>query len=311
MSKRWSQVVRSVLHRGRHVLPVVVSAGLLTWVVWKITPQKLLHALSAVNWPLLLLLTLAQLVVLFLWDALSLWWLFSRPDKDLPFRSVLRARADSSVWTAVNVEIGQGVMAAELARAGYVSVAAVASRTILAALVDFSCLLTLGLVGWFLRPDPRVAWIEWVCVVGLAVLGALAGAVWLLPRRWKQWLIHKHWMEWLAWWRWRHSLLLWGQRLVLFVLVLVYAGLGLAVCGVHVTARLVLGVIPFALVSEAIPSSGGLGTREAALLLLLNPTGGERAAVIGFSLIWTVVVMLGRIVIGLASHFLPRWKGSA
>jgi hypothetical protein len=93
----------------RHVLPVVVSVGLVTWLIWSITPQKLYQAFTTSAWPWLVVATVVQLVVLFLWDTFSLWWLFSQPDRRSPFAVVLRARTNSILWSAINLEIGQGV----------------------------------------------------------------------------------------------------------------------------------------------------------------------------------------------------------
>ena len=67
-----------------------------------------------------------------------------------------------------------------------------------------------------------------------------------------------------------------------------------------------VGLGPFVMLAEALPGTGGLGEREAALLYLLDPPEEQRAVVLSFGLIWSTVIILGRITIGLVSALLPR-----
>lgn len=208
----------------------------------------MLSALSPSVWPWLVLATLVQFVVLFLWDTVSLWWLFSLPDRPLPFRPVLRERVDASLWTAVNVHLGQGIFAWKMARMARISVADALGRATALVVFDSIILLTLGLVGSF-------------------------------------WL--------------------YAQRLILFLFTLAYAGFCLAICRFPVDARTVLSVIPLVLIAEGLPSTGGLGQREVALVYLLQPqTAEQRAVLLSFGLIWSVVVILGRLMVGLVGHWL-------
>jgi hypothetical protein len=126
---------------------VVISVGLVSWIVWKVSPREIAAALSTSASPWLVLATVVQLVVLFLWDTLSLWWLFSQPDRRLPFRAVLRLRTDSALWTAVNLEIGQGVFAWELAKRTGMPVATALGRCVVLALFDFGTLQSLALAA--------------------------------------------------------------------------------------------------------------------------------------------------------------------
>jgi hypothetical protein len=92
----------------------------------------------------------------------------------------------------------------------------------------------------------------------------------------------------------------------MFLLVLIYAWAGLTICRFPVDVRTVVGVIPFVLLAESLPGTGGLGERETALVYLLHAGGEERAVLLRFGLTWSVVVILGRVSIGLISWFLPR-----
>ena len=298
---------RKLLHIGRRVAPVLISIGLIAWLVWSIGAQKLLRAMSSTAWPWLLLATLVQLVALFAWDTVCMWWLFSRPARRLPFWTFLRVRTDAVLWSAVNLEIGQAVFAYNLAKKLGMPVSEALGRCFLLALFDFGTLQSLALVTSFLEPNPYIAYLRWICVASVAGLVVLVVGLHFLPTSWRQWLESKTWANWLAWWSWRDSVRLWAMRLVLFLLVILYAGIGLLICRIPVDVLTVLNVIPFVMIAESLPGTGGLGERETALVYLLSPDSSrERAMLLTFGLTWSTVVILGRVVIGLVSRSLPR-----
>jgi hypothetical protein len=55
---RRGRVLRATLHYERKVVPFLISFGLVTWLIWKVTPEKLLVVLSTSSWPWLLLASL-------------------------------------------------------------------------------------------------------------------------------------------------------------------------------------------------------------------------------------------------------------
>ncbi len=308
MAGSWREVGRALLRWGRQALPFLVSGGLVTWLIWSVSPGQLFSALSSTVWPWLVAATLVQLIILFLWDAVSQWWLLSLPDHPLPFWAVFRERVDATLWTAVNVQLGQGVFTWNVVRkCGQPSLTDAFGRTAVLGLYDFGICMVLGFIGSFLKSDPLIWVLRWVCLGGLVSLLILELLVVLLPAGWRDQLVRQGWLGWLTWWRWRHSLELAGQRLVLFLLVLVYAGVGLALCGFPADIRTVLSVIPLVLVAEGLPSTGGLGQREVALVYLLQPeTSEQRATLLSFGLIWSVGIILGRLGIGLVGRWLHR-----
>ncbi len=308
MATNWRAVWSKVLHYGRWVVPPLISIGLVTWLIWNITPAKLAHVISSGIFPWLLLATLVQLIVLFLWDTFCLWWLFSQPDRHLSRRKVLRARADSVLWSAINLEIGQGVFAWRLAKLTGDSVKVAIGRCLLLTLFDFGTLQSLALVGSFLKPDPLIQTLRWICVGSVFGLLILVVILRFLPDRWRQWLEQKDWSGWLKWWDWRDSLMLVALRLIMFLLVLVYAGVCLMICRFPADVRTVVGVIPFVLLAESLPGTGGLGERETALVYLLHPAAGQEAVLLTFGLTWSTVIILGRVAIGLVSSLLPQAK---
>jgi hypothetical protein len=305
VANTWRELGSAFVYRTRRLLPLLISVALVGWLIWKITPQKLGQAFSTVNWPWLIAATLVQLVVLFLWDAIALWWLFSQHSQRLSFWTVLRARTDSSLWSAINLEIGQGVFAWKLAKALNGPVLAALGRCFLLAMFDSGTLLSLGLVGSFLSTNPIIHYLGWICVAGVSAYAGLVLTLQFLPRGWRAWLAGKEWASWLGWWSWRHSLVLWALRLVLFLLVFLYVWVGLLICGIPESARNVFGVFPFVLLAESLPGTGGLGERETALYYLLGATAEQRAVLVSFGLIWSTVIILGRVGIGLISSWLP------
>ncbi len=306
MSGTWYQNAKKLLHWGRQAAPVAISLGLVGWLIWTISPEALLEALSTWASPWLVLATLGQLVVLFLCDALTMWWLYSLPDRPLSFRTVLRARLDTTLWMAVNQQLGMALFAYRLSGPTRMSAKETLGRCIALGLCDFGILLALGLAGSFLRYDPVIDVLRWICVGCLSGILALVLIVHFLPASWRDWLAGWEGLSWLGWWSWRHSFWLVLQRLILFLLLLLYAGVCLAICGFPADVRTVVGVIPFVLLAESLPSTGGLGNREFALVYLLKPSSGEqRALLLAFGLIWSTVVMLGRIAIGVAAKWIP------
>jgi hypothetical protein len=292
-----------LLRAARRCVPVLVSAGLVAWLVWRVSPASLARAAAVLNWPALALLTLVELSALLLWDTVCLRWLFSLPDRPLPFRTVLRARARSYLWLVLNYELGQGVLAWDLAKARGLSLTSAIGRCVLLALHDLAVLFSLGLGAALLNPDPRVRPLRWVCGVGLPVLAALALALSLLPTRWRRRLAPR--ADWLDWWGWRHSAALLGLRLPFFVIIAGYVATGLTLAGIPLDTGEVCRVVPLVLLTETLPSISGLGTRDTALLGLLHPSPELRAVVLAFSLLWSTVQLVGRTTVGLAAWWLP------
>ncbi len=313
--ERWATIRRHipawVPRAWPHVkrwLPLVVSVGLIAWLIWTTTPQKLLAALQSLDWPWVVGISVAQVIILFTWDTFCLWWLFKQPDRRVPLGPLFRARCDSVLWSAINLEIGQAVFAYKLARVLGKSVAEALGRCVLLAFFDFGTLQALALVGSFFLLTPLTHNLRWIPVVSVSGVVVLTFLLHFLPQRWRDWLTRKNWGKPLDWWTWRHSLILSGLRLTMYGLMLIYAGVGLSLCGVPMTARRTVGIIPYVLVAESLPGTGGLGERETALVYLLDPEPSQWAVVLSFGLVWSVVTILGRVGIGLASWALPRTK---
>jgi hypothetical protein len=284
-------------------MPLLVSVGLLVWLVYRISPQALVAAASQLNCPRLCLVFSAMVLALYLWDSVCLHWLFAEPGLPLSFSKVLRARGSSYAASAVNYELGQGLVAWELARAQGTSLVSALGRCLLLAAHDVAVLLTLGLAGSLLIDTTIARGIMGFCAIGLTVLIVVGLLAYFFPR-WRherRTIGGEHF--WPRSWTWGRSLQLSGMRGIYYAIILAAVGLGLEVAPVPVGRQVVFGAVPVVLLADGLPISvSGLGTRETALLSLIDAP--QPGALLAFSLIWSAVLMTGRLLIGLVHWWL-------
>jgi hypothetical protein len=169
---------------------------------------------------------------------------------------------------------------------------------------DLLVLLSLGWIGAALNADARAVSWQRFCVCGLLGLLVLPFAARLLPGRWYTRLVQARGGFWISSWTWRKSFKLLLLRSVYYLLFILYTSVGLALCLIPVGLETVCSVVPLVLLVDGLPISvSGLGTRETALLYLLDPE--QPATLLAFSLIWSSGLTLGRLTIGLAHWWTP------
>ncbi len=290
--------------RWKAWLPPLVSAGLVGWLVWRVSPSALREAAVRQNLAILVPATFGLVAALYLWDAVCLRWLFARPGRRVRYAAALLARGVSYLVGVVNYELGQAALAWLMARAVGMGLLPAVGRCVLLAVHDGTVLLTLGLIGSLGDSDPRAVALRPWCAAGLAVLAAgltLAS----LRRRWRAPRGAPRRGTGMGGWDWARSVRLYGLRLAYFGFIVTYAAVGLALCRVPLNRGVVLGVIPLVLLADGLPVSvSGLGTRETALLYLLRPE--DPAGVLAWSLLWSTGLVVGRAGIGLAGVWLGR-----
>jgi hypothetical protein len=283
-------------------LPALVSAGLLARLLWLY--PTVLPATALLDWPRLAAVTALLVLALFAWDAVCIRYWFAWPDHPLRFGTALHARGSSYLFSALNYELGQGVLAWRLARAQGLSTVAVLAGCVLLACHDIGVLLGLGFLGALASPDPRLGGVRWLGGVGLVYLAGLIVLPGLLPTAWRSRWLETRWWTWLGAWSWRRSLGLCLLRLAYFGIILAYVAAALRVCGIPLDGRRTVSVIPLVLLVDGLPISvSGFGTREFTLLYLLNPD--DPPVVLAFSIIWSFGLFAGRLLIGLAHWWLP------
>jgi hypothetical protein len=288
------------MQRWRNLLPVLLSALLVWWVIHRVSLDELKQAAYQVDWVPLSLLTAALVAACFLWDSFCIRWLFTQPESPLAYPTALAARGGSYLASVVNYEVGQGLLAWYLSRSQNLPLLTSIGRCVLLTFHDMTVLLALGLLGSLLSDEPRVRPIRIFCAAGLGGVMVLALALNLLPaarlRRWRA----TRWGAGFVGWNLIRSARLCLLRGVYFAIIIFYAATALPLCGVSLDYSLIGSVIPLVLLADGLPiSASGLGTRENVLLLLLHPEPDARGTVLAFSLIWSSGLIIGRSAIGL------------
>jgi len=283
----------------KKLLPLLASAALVAFIIWNVSPTALLRALGELNWAVLLPLTFAFLFAAYLWDSFTLLVLFRENGDRLRYRDVLRARGMSYAMSVVNFGLGQGHLAWLIARAQNQSVLTTLARCFMLIYIDLYVLLSLALAGSMLSEHPRAWGIAVFCGGGLLGLVSVTLFAYSLPEALVERLRQTAWGRWLPMrtWRWKRFGELVLLRTGYFGLDMVYVAVGLWLIGVHVDLMLALSAVPVVALVDGLPITvSGLGTREATLLILLDPD--QRALVLAFCLTWTACTMITRGLIG-------------
>lgn len=292
------------MSRLKRWLPLVISLSLIAWLVTRVSPAQLLDAARRIDWPLLAAATALLVIGLYLWDGVCYRYLYSTPGSVPTYRQALHVRGLS--YLAGIIHYGLGTTAAAWGMSHVQQTHLLTSLSLGAVLIfhDAFVLLLLGLWGALLNNAPETHLVVIVCGVGVAVMLALAAIPYLLPqRRQRQW-IGTRWGAWFETWSPGRSLKLCGLRIVYYSILLVYAAVALAICQIPVRPLVVASTIPLMLLADGLPSIAGLGTRETALLLLLRPRHPEM--LLAMSLFWSIGLLIGRLLIGLAYLWGPR-----
>ena len=279
-------------------IPLIISTALLALIVWWVSPEALLRAAAQLRWELLLPVTAAMVISLYLWDAFCLPAIYGLDGRDLPYRKTLHIRGLSYLGGALNYELGHAAIAWGMARLQQTGMLRMLSRSVLLAYHDAVILLAVGLAGAMLTDDERVVRIRPFIAIALAAAILIGIVIWSLPDKVRARIVTGKIDEILAGWSLRRSLRLVPLRIGYFAILVVYAAIALAICRISVDHEVVLSTIPLVLLADGLPNFAGLGTRETSLLLLLAPP--EPAALLAMSLIWSTGMILIRFIIGLA-----------
>jgi hypothetical protein len=162
---------------------------------------------------------------------------------------------------------------------------------------DAVILLAMGLTGSLLTDDSRVTRIRPYIAIALVLTLLVGGAVWNLPAKLRSRIASGKLGTILAEWKLTQSIRLLPLRASYFAILVVYAAFALSIGGIPVNGQVVLSTIPIVLLAEGLPNFAGLGTRETAILLLLDPT--DKASLLAVSLFWSAGMIVFRLLIGL------------
>ncbi len=286
------------LSRWQSVVPALVSAALVCWLLWRFPPEEIGRKAALLDWQLLVPVTGLMVLGLYFWDAVCLRWLFRRLGYELSYGNVLHARGRSYLLGAFNYELGNAMLAWQLSPA--IPMLRTLAGCVLRACHDVAVLLALGLVGALLSSDSSSRATTLFCLAGIGTL-LIAALVAAMVRRNRE----ESLAGWLRAWRWWHSVQLGLLRACYYGIIFAYAWIALWLCGVVLDTGILIGTIPLVMLADGLPISiSGLGTRETALLYLLSPSQPE--VVLAFSFTWSAGLMGGRLLLGLGHTWLPR-----
>jgi hypothetical protein len=289
--------------RWRKTLPLLLSAGLIAWLVGRISVTSLLHAAAALRWQWLLPLTAAMVLLVYLWDAYCLPVVFAAGHARMSYGQMLRARGKSYLLSALNQGLGQAALAWHVARIENMPLVDALSRSVVLAFHDGFVLASTALAGALLTDNPRAAHVRPFCAVLLAALVGGALLVSLAPAGWRRRWQRTRWGAWLDGWTWRRSIQLIVLRIGYFAILGGYVAAALRICDLKVSPTAALATIPLVLMASVLPSASGLGTRETALCFLVP--AGQPEVLLAMGLIWSTGMLVGRLGIGFAWH----WSG--
>jgi hypothetical protein len=288
----------------RKALPVAISLGLITWLASRISLGGLAKALVVLPCNLLIPMTAALVVALYLWDSLCLITVFSTGPSRLTYTDMLRARGKSYLWGAWNQGLGQAAVAWHVARARQISLRAALTGSIILSWHEGVILSVTGLAGSWWVGDPRLARMKAFCAALLAVLVGIAMILRLLPSNGRQWLQRRPWGAALAAWDARRSMRLILLRVVYFGVSGIYVVAALWLCGQGIGLATALVVVPLVLLATILPSASGLGARETALYLLIPSSQPD--VLVAMGVLWSTGVIIVRLLIGLGWLWFDR-----
>jgi hypothetical protein len=285
------------MRHWRKILPLLVSFGLIGWLLYRVSPGALLASASQLPWKQLTAATIAMALSLYLWDGVCLGAVYARDGVRLGYWRMLHIRGLSYLVGAVHSQLGLALVVWNVARYQAGSLIGTASRGVLLLYHDALVLVTAGLSGASFSGNPHAPGIRVFCGTALCLLISMAVAVALMPIAARQRFQRTRWGSWLGVWTWRHSLRLLFLRLIYYAIVGTYAALALRICRVHLDHATVLSTIPLVLLAVSLPSISGLGTRETALYLLLGAE--HRESLVAMGLFWSTGLIVVRLTIGM------------
>jgi hypothetical protein len=289
-------------------LPFVVSFSLLALVAWWVSPHAVVHAAADLRWQLLLPATVVMVVALYLCDAACLPVVYAVDGRRISFLQSLHVRGLSYLGGAFNYEVGQAGIAWGMARLQDASLLRMLSRSVVLAYHDAVILLAMGLGGSLMSDDGQVTLRRPYIAIALAVTLVVGVVLWNLPERLRLRSAAGRLGAILADWSWSRSLRLGPLRILYFGILVVFAAVALAICKVAVSSEVVLSTVPLVLLAEGLPNFSGLGTRETALLLLIDTP--EKGVLVAMSLFWSAGMLVIRLIIGLVHYWVHTFMSA-
>lgn len=292
------------MRRLKNWIPPLVSFALIGWVLSLVSLADLAEAARQLNWEVLVPATAAMVVALYLWDGLILQTLFGTDERPIPYRKALHMRGCSYLVTAVHYPLGQAALAWAMARLQKTSLVNALSRSALLCYFDAVILLSMGLFGALMSDNPRIEGLPLFCSVGLAIVIGLGLMPLFLSPSQRERLKETRWGVCLENWNWSRTIRVVLLRAFYFFILIAYGAAALWISGIDLETMVVVSSIPLVLLADGLPSISGLGTRETAFMLLIQPDRPE--VLLAVCLFWSMGLVVVRVVLGLGHLWIPR-----
>ena len=294
------------------LLPWLIAISLLALLIGQASPVEIARSTRGARLEFFLPLVAVACGVWFLLESATLAMLFrrfNRPPCDAPlsWSEARSARGLTYLLTPIHWNVGRAGLVLHLKHSKGIPILDAASSLLYQQTIDAWLLVGcagLGLAA--LPPSPEYALMARSCGVLFIAITLLCVLLALPTPRWS-WLARLHQIRLLR----THRLARPADFLALALLrsayyavfILVYAG-GTAAFGIDLPLALVMASVPIIQLVGSIPiTPAGLGTQQAAMLILFSGHGPE-PAIIAFGLAFPLVQTAARCLIGL--FYLPR-----
>ena len=280
--------------------PWLVAAALLAWIFDRVPIADAVEALRAASLGAFLAGATGAVLFWFLLESRAYAFLFSRFNAPLSWAEARSLRGLTYMLTPINWNLGTAAIVLHLRRTKQLAAVDVASSLLLYTAADGIVIPSMLLVGGLALPSGTLLG-NAAFYAALFVLGQILLLALVMTNA-------PHW-RWLERLRRVRVFQAYRKASIVDLLVLLAARTtymagfvllfwwGSAAFGIELPLAFAIGSMPLVLLSGVV-TPGGLGSQQAAMLLLYEPYG-EEAAILGFGLAYPVAVILLRVAIGL------------
>ena len=280
-----------------------LMAALVLWFLFRQVPlmaawQAMDQARFSVFLPVILITTILTFWV----ESSALAQLFSRFNAPVAGGEARSLRALTYLLTPINWNLGTGAMVLHLRTSKDIGAIESTSSLIFYSLIDglfLSGIVFLGVLTLcafpVLQTIGRFAAVSVVGHLGVFVFCMSGGLKW----RWVQRIKSLPPLRTFCLATWQDIGVLLGMRAIYFAVIMLSHWATTATFNVHVPLAYMTVAVPIILLVSSLPiTPAGLGTQQAASLLLFSPYGSE-ANILAYSLIYPVASLLMRLFLGL------------
>ncbi|OHD66100.1 MAG: hypothetical protein A2176_04055 [Spirochaetes bacterium RBG_13_51_14] len=293
---------RDRLHLIKRLLPWLVGAAILGYLIWRIEYYSLINALSRAHVAIYMSALFSFIILNLFADTHNLYALLKHTKNRTPFGDCLIIRGASYLLMIVDYTLGMGSIAYYLKRLKNIPLARGTGLMFLFNYTTHTSLLLVALAGCLLAVDAPPPWLKQIAVTCTSLLAfsiVFVIALKLLPdrtffRKLKQSDLVKDYIE---------------SSLGVYVINILYRGgfyftfiiffyVAVRAFNMDIPFMALILYVPVILLIISMPISAfGLGTSQAAMLILFK-NYGTPAQVLAFSLAYSASIIIVRGVIG-------------